>query len=89
MEIIVNVTEKDIEQGRKRNCRHCPIALAIRRKFPGDSTVVRVDRKIAFIWPTGGSYFATDLPRAARDFVVDFDSGRVVSPFTFNLSLDN
>lgn len=79
----IEVTQDDIEQGTKRNCNLCPIALAITRvtgkqcfvipeKIEVYTTLSRVSR-VLFYRPT----------KEAVDFMCAFDDGEEVQPFTF------
>jgi len=77
-EIEIDVTARDIAEGKPGKCERCPIALAVRRIFPNDD--IRVD---SIIW-IGDNWDARfDTPEVACDFIDRFDSGQEVSPFKF------
>jgi hypothetical protein len=62
----LEITADDIERGERANCQWCPVALALRRAFPGRKVVVWHDRaEIA-----GRPYW---LPQSVRDFVTNYD----------------
>lgn len=80
-EIIVDVTQEDIDRGKPNDAEHCPIARALRRETKGD-------------WVVGVGGLATDYSgdvtlwvdyRAAwaAGFVRRFDAGKPVQPRRF------
>ena len=72
----ITVTRAHIEAGRPGDPDADPIALAIREHLPGASVglaVVEIGKS------------EHPLPRAAIRFVWDFDAGRPVEPFAFEL----
>ena len=76
----VRVTARDIKRGMKGDIDNCPIALALRRhKGMEDAEVggLASVRRLAV-----GS-----LPLEAVKFVGDFDAGKRVKPFEFELKL--
>lgn len=75
----ISVTQEDISMGVRRQCKSCPIALALRRINPDYRVDVDTDR-IRF----GNKSFNT--PEKVRDFIKAFDAKKQVSPFTFRLS---
>ena len=81
--ISLDVTEADILEGKRNLADCCPIALAIRRRYPYSSNYVPVEvscsqARIKGIW--------YDLPDEAKSFIRDFDCGRPVKPFTFRVT---
>jgi hypothetical protein len=97
--ITVNVTQEHIDWGSKKTPCTCPIARAIcdALGFPhyvyfpegNDSPKLGVTPSYVSFY-----YLATDdkscsarLPEAARQFVVDYDTGRQVYPFSFELEV--
>ena len=83
MLLTVDVTKEDINQGRACSAGFCPIALALRR-HPG-LKVVGIGREEIYTH----SFYAPRLrlPRKAQRFIVAFDHGEPVAPFTFKLKL--
>lgn len=78
----IRVTEADIAEGTRGACRH-PIALAVMRHFqPPDKIEVSLDRVYFYTSTIKGPRM---LPPEACKFIRDFDSGRLVKPFTFTL----
>ncbi len=68
--MIIRVTRKDIERGRRGSPYSCPLALALERQFPGRGYLVSDelvhDGDGAIVWWLG---------KAARRWVARFDSG--------------
>lgn len=79
----VEVTAEDIADGRREHCERCPVARAMRRAI---GRVVWVGG--AGQWGIGNrSPQPKRLPLRVTDFITAFDTGRPVSPFTFNLDV--
>lgn len=85
----LDVTIADIIQGEKGNCGKCPIALAMRRKFPNYEANVTSQRIKVFERCVHGAVLVATyfLPAEAVRFVGNFDSGSKVIPQTFRLGL--
>ena len=77
----INVTKEDIKTGLRNNCDKCPVALAIVRKFK--SELVFVGHRAWYAIDGKGNKVGGDLPIKAQEFIVKFDRGAFVSPFTF------
>ncbi len=82
----INVTQRDIDEGSRCNPSECPVALAIGREL--DEVV-----KVGLIFVTIGNYAFGDtahlpLPRAALDFIHEFDFVESVKPFSFYLPMN-
>lgn len=74
----INVTQDDIDCGIIGNCELCPIALAI---LPIVSPLpVEVDNCCIEI---GGVQY--NSPNSVCQFIDDFDNGKPVKPFSFEL----
>jgi hypothetical protein len=90
--ILVKVTQDDIDKaldiyrkalirGHYRRSNYCPIALALKRLRPGTPIAV-------------GTYYCDfdniiyELPYVAQEAVANFDAGRKIAPFAFNLFND-
>jgi hypothetical protein len=83
----IDVTQKHINRGFRKTCGQCPVALALAEAFSanwshaGPSTLsVRRNRLRTLDW---------DTPVVARDFMLRFDSGAPVSPFSFDLPIES
>lgn len=75
----IEVTTADILQGKKDDCRSCPIALAVQRVVK--CLVEVVYRQISL----DGMHL--ELPEEANGFIFDFDMGHAVGPFKFDLDI--
>ncbi|HYT44605.1 MAG TPA: hypothetical protein VEP90_19905 [Methylomirabilota bacterium] len=87
--MIVKVTQENIDNGTAADCRACPIALAVlsATKLEGKFNKVSVARcSVWFVTPE--DVFDYKLPESARMFIQRFDSGQMVYPFEFELSVD-
>ena len=78
MKYKIEITQEDIDRGMRGRSDFCPVALALRRKWPEAEM----------------GCFACDLgnrlvlvPELVSKFVEDFDSGKPVKPFTFEIEL--
>ena len=81
----ISVTKQDIQQGIPRKSSLCPIALAVKRRFP--------DLNI-YVLPYGIFYRRTLLGVVSRpdqdkiaDFINAFDQRHTVNPFRFRLEV--
>lgn len=83
----IQVTSEDINNGRESHCSECPVALACRRVFPNN--VVKVTRQTIHLYEINGSEPSgiINLPIVASYFIYDFDEGRTVDPFEFEINL--
>jgi hypothetical protein len=79
----VSVTAEHIAAGIPRDCRECPIAVALLAAFP-DAIRVDVDPEAARLYAPEGHYRAA-VPPEATVFIVAFDDELPVEPFAFNL----
>jgi hypothetical protein len=83
----VVVTADDIARGVRQGVDDCPVALAIIRALDLDPTYVEidVDRRRALV---RGMERSIRLPRAAREFIDDFDyKCNEVEPFEFKITV--
>lgn len=73
----VDVTQEHIDKGMRDSCLSCPIALALKKK--GDR-LVRVRNTVAYV-----ANMPYQLPQEAIAFILDFDHGELVKPFSFEM----
>lgn len=92
----VNVTEKHIQDGVKKSCCSCPVAIAInspiiQMEFPkiALSSVHLKDGHCTIQGEQGGPKMIHkfSLPKIAQDFVAKFQLGETVSPIQFDIDL--
>ena len=76
----IYVTKSDIKEGIQCSSGQCPIARSLQRRFPGRHVSVG-----AHGGAVGGRIFP--LPPSAQRFIVRFDVGRKMRPFSFTLPL--
>ncbi len=79
----IQVTQEDINQGVRQECEKCPIALAVIRAIGPQAATMRISVDDAWVDIGEESWC---LPRSAARFVSDFDSGKAVTPFEFELT---
>lgn len=78
--VTVEVTAEDIARGVPQNLISCPIALALLRATGRDWIVYET-----FVEDEGDTKLP--LPGPAVGFISDFDAGRPVRPFAFEVEL--
>lgn len=84
----VNVTQEHIDKGERYNTGGCPIAWALRDALPEGCCGINVHVRVAVWFDDAQVYHQAWLPRPAQDFVVEFDNGYDISPFSFELDAD-
>lgn len=90
--VVVEVTQEDIDAGKKCDCRECPVALAINRNLL--ATLCADCIRQSFLIIRRGQYSNPQhhgvLPADAQWFIEEFDRRHhpvPVSPFSFPLEL--
>ena len=85
--LTVEVTQRDIDLGKRINSDRCPIALAVNRLVPGYVTVVnRTDITIFGPGPKHRQWRTFKTPAVMALFIAQFDRGAKVYPITFSLN---
>lgn len=79
----ISVKAKHIAKGRRGDCGHCPVALAILDAIPGIDGVAVGSDEISI--SRGDLWIPFLAPREVAEFVAAFDSRDPVSPFAFDL----
>lgn len=83
--MLINVTQSDIDNGIATEPSMCPLALAIKRAIPGSYVSVGTrDVHIAVPGVHGTEVYA--MGKGLSHFTEDFDAGKQVSPFEFELA---
>ena len=85
--VIVEVKREDIDAGVRNDCDKCPVALAINRALNVNNVAV-YEEGMLDMYVVGYSGWLIPLPISARDFIVGFDLGHGVDPFSFELVLE-
>jgi hypothetical protein len=83
--ITVNVTQKNIDEGKHHQCQFCPIAKALQDKgYP--LAQVRT-YYIDLYGPVTKMDQVLDTTKEIRSFITKFDNSEAVQPFTFELEV--
>ena len=81
----IKVTQKNIDKGYRGSCDTCPLALALKEAIPTARLVSVGTESIGFTREGQSRWKIIKLPPQARFFVDDFDAGKPVKPFEFDL----
>jgi hypothetical protein len=79
----IKVTQEDIDNGQRKSCSCCPVALAMKR-------VLDIDVKVGdnkFVLTSSDEFTILELPKEARIFIDAFDNDELVEPFEFEINL--
>ncbi len=79
----IEVTAEDIAAGERGKCLLCPIALAARR---AGLETARVDLDTQH-GESIADLIGVLLPDECLKFIIDFDNGKPVAPFVFELDV--
>ena len=78
----VTITQTHINQGTQYHLNSCPVALAIiAAGLDGQGLYVHKQ----YVYLRGRGSFG--LPEEVRKFIADFDTGKPVEPFSFDLPI--
>lgn len=80
---IIEVTERDILRGIRRDSTSCPIAQAVQRQLDKIDICEVSDNLYLVVDPQIGRTVEVALPQEAFDFIEDFDKGADVGPRRF------
>src|SRR5262245_37012527 len=79
----ITITEKDIEKAHRNNSYKCVVAQAVARAFPNGHHIEVDTQTIRFT--DGHERKAYLTPYAVQGYVVAFDAGDRIEPFSFQL----
>lgn len=87
MKYLVQVSTKDIQEGIKESCLFCPVAIAVNRAMK------KTENLFSRAWLVGSNDLTFQgkkysLPKAAVNAIADFDNGRLVAPFSFEIEIN-
>ncbi len=85
MDIQVKVTRKHINNGVRRTCSQCPVALAIAEKLNVLTPDVSVAQSRLYVFDKD-CRVAMNTPDKVRRFIEKFDERQPVRGFTFELT---
>lgn len=80
--MIISVTKKDIENGRRGACSQCPVALAFNHRYVPGAAFVFEDE----VWI--GDDKRIVLPEKVRQFIRDFDAAARLSRYDLRYRRD-
>lgn len=84
MKTIISINQNHIDRGSKGCAMSCPVALAI-KDVVLDESIVTINR-YCFICHSYKRY-SERIPNHIYHWINDFDSGKVVSPISFELDI--
>jgi hypothetical protein len=94
MELLIEITQDDIDHGYPGRCRSCPIARAGNRaiRAAGLAGFVSVDDGLFTLVPPKTGRFCPErvdaaLPKKANKFIAAFDEHSFVTPFSFSITI--
>lgn len=92
--MIIDVTEEDIKNGwnwamvriideenDQKRCYYCPIAISLKRTFNSEKVIAAT----YYLMIKEKKY---RTPEIVSDFMLDFDYGKQVTPFSYELDLN-
>lgn len=82
--IKITVTKQDIQKGKWNNGKFCPVAIAIRRYV---KDLASVGSYVVFFKDVPQNGWGTYLSRSTKSFIIKFDKGEKVIPFTFKITV--
>ena len=81
--MIVNVTQEDIQRGKRAETNACPVAMAIKQTIGPLWCVSVIPNNVYFY--RGIAEENRLLPQEATEFIETFDAGNIVAPFSFEI----
>lgn len=79
----IEVTEKDIQKAKRNDSYVCVVSQAIARAIP-DATSIETDTQ-AIRFTRNGQRYVYLTPYAVQGYVIAFDAGDEIKPFSFQL----
>lgn len=83
MRKLVNLTEKDMRNGKRSSPSSCPLSIAIRRAFKYTEAVSVGATGASFL--RGIKRIRVKLPNKAQEFIYKFDRSKPTQPIRFYL----
>lgn len=90
----IDVTAKDIAEGVRRDCKKCPVALAVHRKVHPHLIVtvtlegVRINESLKNPPRWNGEDFSmSEFGPGVGKFILDYDARIICHPFSFEIEL--
>ena len=82
----ISVTEQHVQNGRRADPHHDPVALALYDAGFGEVYVGTTEISVRKI-PFTGNWTKVPVPHSVSDFMFDFDNGKPVEPFEFEIGV--
>jgi hypothetical protein len=79
----INVTQRDIDEALRRNSARCVVATAIARSIP-TAHHIEVDTQL-IRFTDGANRYGYLTPYGVQGYVIAFDAGDPISPFSFEV----
>lgn len=89
--MLIKVTQECIDRGERQICFSCPVAIAINRALPAgqrcivSAIMIKIYKDYRML--DSDIIKTIDTSDEVRNFIKDFDSGREVQPFEFELCI--
>lgn len=81
--MIIEVTQEDIDKGKRHDCEECAVALAVKRTPLAEQFVGIGPQHLVLREATPKSILP--LPEEIIEFIAAFDRGEAVQPVTFDI----
>jgi hypothetical protein len=86
MKLLIQVTKDDIKRGVRKDCKCCPVALAIRRHLLLANVIV--GKHYATLFTQEGLEKIANFSEETMNRIADFDRRGEMIPFSFELEID-
>ena len=83
-ELEINLKQCHIDKGQRAECTRCPGALALLEQVQDIESIDVDDVRVVFFTPMG-KRVRVETPVELQKFIIDFDDGKPVQPFTFKI----
>lgn len=83
-ELEIHLRQDHIDKGQRSECTRCPGALALIEQVPDVESVDVDDIRVIFRTVMGATV-KVETPEELHDFIIDFDDGKPVKPFSFKI----
>lgn len=83
--MLIQITKECIRKGQRKDCKRCPIARAIIKKFP--NLLINVHGDYVNFASSGKFSVRVELPAIAQKFIKEFDFHYGGEPFEFEIDV--
>lgn len=81
----IEITQAIIDKAVRENSAHCVVADAVHQQIPGASMVDVDTQLVRFSLKEYGERLMYLTPRTVAEYVINFDAGDNIEPFSFTL----